>query len=132
MSEENVEVIRRGWDAYTRGDLEALLEVFAPEVVTVMDPAGLERATYQGREGVLQSLSDFLESFDALVQTPLDYIDAGDRVISHVRQEARGSSSGVPVSADVWMVFTLRDRKVVRYEFFADEQVAREAAGLSR
>jgi ketosteroid isomerase-like protein len=131
MSEENVEVIRRGWDAYARGDLDALLEVFAPEVVTVMDPSGFEARTYEGREGVLQSLSDFLESFDAFEQTPLEFMDAGERVMTRVRQAAKGTSSGVPVSADVWMVFTLRDRKVVRYEFFSDERAAREAAGLS-
>ena len=41
MSEENVEIIRRGWDAYTQGNLDALLEVFAPEAVTVIVHEGV-------------------------------------------------------------------------------------------
>ena len=72
-----------------------------------------------------------MEIFDELEQTPVEFIDAGDCVINRVRQEARGTSSGVPVSGEVWMVFTSRDRRVVRYEFFADERAARKAAGLS-
>jgi ketosteroid isomerase-like protein len=33
MSEENVEIVRRGTDAYNRGDLDGILENWAPDVV---------------------------------------------------------------------------------------------------
>ena len=132
MSEENVEVVRRGWDAYMRGDLAGALEAFASDVITVRDATLPDFATYEGPEGALQSLLEWSESFDDFEQTPLEYIDAGDRVLSRVRQSGRGASSGVPVTVDVWMVFTFRDGKIVRYEFFADEGAARKAAGLSK
>jgi len=32
MSEENVEIARRAWDAWQRGDLESLFELYAPDV----------------------------------------------------------------------------------------------------
>lgn len=130
MSAENVEVIRRGWEAYERGDLAGALEAFTPDVVTVRDAALLDPGTYHGREGVLQSLFDWTESFDEFEQTVLGHTDAGDRVITRVRQEGKGTASGAPVAIDVWMVSTFREGKISRFEFFADEEKAREAAGL--
>ena len=32
-SQENVEVVRRGWDAWQRGDMDALVSIYAPDVV---------------------------------------------------------------------------------------------------
>ena len=32
MSPENVEIVRRGWEAWVRGDLDALLELCDPAV----------------------------------------------------------------------------------------------------
>jgi ketosteroid isomerase-like protein len=131
MSEENVEIIRRGWDAYARGDLDAMLAFFAEDMVTVRDPNLLDRGSYRGREGMLESLFEWAESFDEFNQFPVEHIDAGDKVVTRVRQEAAGAQSGVPVATDTWFVFTLRDRKVVRFELFATEEAALEAAGLA-
>jgi ketosteroid isomerase-like protein len=33
MSRENVEIVRRGWDAWLRGDLAGLFATFDPEIV---------------------------------------------------------------------------------------------------
>jgi ketosteroid isomerase-like protein len=130
MSQENVEVVRRGWDAYARGDISAMLDVFAEDVVTVR-PEPPARGRFEGREGVLESLFSWAEDFDEFNQTPLELIDAGDRVITHVLQKAHGAQSGVPVTADFWFVFTLRDRRVVKLEMFASKTLALEAAGVS-
>jgi ketosteroid isomerase-like protein len=54
MSEENVELVRRGYEAYARGDLEAVLGDFSPDLVTFRsDPDG---ATFHGREGFLEAV----------------------------------------------------------------------------
>ena len=131
MSEENVEIIRRGWDAYARGDLDAMLGFFAEDMVTVRDPTLLDRGTYRGREGMLESLFAWAESSDEFNQFPVEHIDAGDRVVTRVHQEGAGAQSGVPVATDSWFVFTLREGRVVRFEMFSTEEAAREAAGLA-
>jgi ketosteroid isomerase-like protein len=43
----------------------------------------------------------------------------------------RGRSSGVEVDYDYWAVFTFRDGKIVRTEWFEGRDAALEAAGLS-
>jgi ketosteroid isomerase-like protein len=44
---------------------------------------------------------------------------------------ATGSGSGIEVELRVWLVFTLRDAKILRIEDFPDRHSAAVAAGLS-
>jgi len=52
MSQENVEIVRRSIDAFSRGDLDGVRETLAPEFE--MHPSGRFMDTqriYRGREG---------------------------------------------------------------------------------
>jgi uncharacterized protein len=129
MSEENVETARRGWEAYERGDLSAAMADISPDVVTSTPISG--RDTYHGLEGMLQALFDWAESFEELVITAEEYIDAGDQVVVRTRQRARGSGSGAQVETDLWYVYSVRAGKVVRIDIVQNRSEALEAAGLS-
>ena len=104
MSQENVEIVRRGWEAYERGDLSTALADISPDVVTHLPPPINE--IYHGPEGTLQSLLDWAEGFDELVIAPQEYIDAGDQVVVRTRQRGHGADSGVPVEGEFWYVYT--------------------------
>jgi ketosteroid isomerase-like protein len=53
MSEENVEIVRQAFAAFSRGGPEALADFWDPEI-EVSVPSGLaEAGTYRGREAVL-------------------------------------------------------------------------------
>ncbi len=131
MSQENVEFVRSGWEAYERGDLSAALETFSPDLVTYVAPPIPLAGTYRGPEGFLQLTLDWAEGFDELVATAEEYIDTpGDQVVTRVRHRASGAESGVPVETDVWYVWTVRDGKTVRADIFNDRSEALEAAGL--
>jgi ketosteroid isomerase-like protein len=56
MSEENVDLVRRGWEAYERGDLSAALADMSPDLVTYIAPPIPVAGTYHGPEGLLQAL----------------------------------------------------------------------------
>jgi ketosteroid isomerase-like protein len=129
MSEENVELVRRGYEAYARGDLEAVLGDFSPDLVTFRsDPDG---ATFHGREGFLEAVSEWVEDFEEFDFTPLEFTDAGnDCVLVHLRQRAVGAQSGAPIEGEFWFVHTIRDGAVVRLDMFIEERQARQAAGL--
>jgi uncharacterized protein len=132
MSQANVDFVRRGWEAYERGDLSAALETFSPDLVTYVAPPIPVAGTYQGPEGFLQLTLDWAEGFDELVATAEEHIDApGDQVVTRVRHRASGAESGVPVETDIWYVWTVRDGKTVRVDVFNDRSEALEAAGLS-
>jgi ketosteroid isomerase-like protein len=131
MSEENVELARRGYEAFERGDLSAALEIFDPEMVTSVAPPIPVAGTYRGPEGFLQVMLDWAEAFDELVQTGEEFIDAGEKVVVRTHHNSRGVGSGVPVERDFWYVWTVRSGKAVRLDIFNERDEALEAAALS-
>jgi uncharacterized protein len=130
MSHENVEIVRRGWEAWEGGDLSAAIAGFSPDLVTYIAPPLPVAGTYHGPEGFLQVTLDWAEGFDEVVMTAEEFIDAEDDVVVHARHRARGAESGVPVETDPWYVFTIRAGKIVRAAVFNDRSEALEAAGL--
>lgn len=132
MSRENVEVVRLGlaaWDG--SADFETALHTFHEDVVTRRLPPLPDARTAKGREGLLDVIAEWLEDFDDFELWVEECIDAGDEVVVRVGERARGGSSGVPVEARFWLVYELRDGKVVRLDMYATEAQALEAVGLS-
>ena len=129
MSQENVELVRGDFDAFQEGDLSGILDLMADDLVTYRsDPDG---ATYHGKEGFLQATTaDWTEDFSEWSVIPEEFIDAGDRVLVHVRQMARGEASGIPIEGDFWFVFEMRGKRVAKWSFYIRRGEALEAAGL--
>ena len=130
MSQENVDLVRRGWQAYESGDLSAALEGFSPDMVTHVAAPIPVAGTYHGPEGFLQLTIDWAEGFDDLVITGEEFIDAGGQVIVRSLHKSRGAESGVPVETVAWYVFTVQGEKAVHVAIFNDRTEAFEAAGL--
>jgi ketosteroid isomerase-like protein len=81
MSQENVEIVRRVWDAAERRDTEAVFALYDPAVV--WDASRIPETlagVYHGHEGVRRFFRDWLESFEAHDTRPEAFIDAGDNV----------------------------------------------------
>jgi ketosteroid isomerase-like protein len=129
MSEENLELVKRGWEAYESGDLSAALVNLSPDMVTHVAAPIPVAGTYHGREGFLQVTLDWAEGFDELVVTGEEFVDTpGDKVMVRARHRGSGVGSGVPVETDVWYVFTIRKGKTVRVDITNDRAGALEAA----
>jgi ketosteroid isomerase-like protein len=58
-----------------------------------------------------------------------DVVDAGERVVSLFRIRGVGSGSGVPVERDDAMIWTFKDGRLIRIDYFNDQRRALEAAG---
>jgi ketosteroid isomerase-like protein len=127
MSEENVEVVRRIWDAYLRRDFDEIEAQSDPAVVMIT----LEDGTLYGSEAVRRNHERWWEAWDDHETTVEEVIGAGDRVFVMARFRGRGRSSGAEVEGHHFEVYTLQDRKVIRVEEFSEREEALEAAGLS-
>lgn len=128
MPEENVEIVRRSYAAFARGDLASVTDDHAPDLVTHRsDPDG---RTWHGRRGFLEALADWTETLDEFTAMPEEFIDAGDKVVVRVCERGRGHGSGAAVESIWWFVHTLEAGKVTRVEMFPVEDRALEAAGL--
>lgn len=129
MSQENMETVRKAFAAFERGDLNALLDLMADDMVTHrIDPDG---AVYFGKEGFFQSAAEWTEDFDDWTVAAEEFLEGSDGVLVRVRQTARGRVSGVPVESLMWFDMRMHEGRIARVTFHTDRARAFEAAGLS-
>ena len=131
MSEENVEVVRRAFDAYHREGLDGMLRYLDPEIEWTTTGAFLEAATYRGHEGVRRYLGAMIDEFDDLRNTPEEFIDAGEQVVVTTRASGRGRLSGAPVELPMAAVSLVKDGRIIRIRNYREKAEALKAAGLS-
>ena len=132
MSQENVEVFMRAWDAGDRRDVEALLAVLDVEVEwhAALPMLGGD-AVYRGHDGVRSFLSEVYEVLgDTRFEFP-DIRDAGDQVVALGRFRGRGEASGVATETPFAYIVDFRNGKAIRVRSYLDHRDALEAAGLS-
>jgi ketosteroid isomerase-like protein len=121
MSEANVELARRGFEAATRGDLDAIGDLLDPQVKWHGGDPGADGAC-RNRDQALTFMRQARRrrGLGELV----DVIDAGQRVVV-IMQPGGGGATAKPVAN----VTTFRDGKVVEMVHFADVEQALAAVG---
>src|SRR5919198_5301944 len=126
MSQENVEVIRQGWDAWLRGDLPALFRNCDPEIV--WDTSHFREwpeSDYHGIEGLQRFLEEWLDVWDEYEMSLEDVRAAPDgRVVSLFCHRGKGRGSGVPLELAMAQIATLRNGKITRLENYSDRDEA--------
>jgi ketosteroid isomerase-like protein len=126
MSQANVEVVRRFFDCYRRGDYTAAAECLAAHVVYEV---GHELPAH-GREEVRGMWERWDSTWDELKTVPEEFIDAGHRVLVTVYYSARGRGSRIKYEERLFELYTLSDGKCVRRQEFRERSEALEAVGL--
>ncbi len=129
MSRENVEVIRRAYEAFNRGDFDAAMEIVHPEVEFAR-PGG--QSSLRGADALRAWMEP--DAFEKQVIEPLDFTVKRNKVLVHQHGWQRGAGSGIEIDGRAWVVWTLNDEGLVtRIEAFLDHQEAEalKAAGLS-
>ena len=129
MSQENVEIVRAGMEAWNARDMDALRETYAEDVVT-WPPAGWpEAGPFIGRDTVIGQWEGMRKSWDdRAVEMLTDYVDAADRVA--VRMTWRERFDRPEADAGATGIFTIRNGKIRVAEFFWDHAEALAAIGL--
>jgi ketosteroid isomerase-like protein len=130
MSQENVEIVRATFEAWNVGDMDALRELYDPNIVVRYAEGWPEGSQpIMGRDAVVRQWEQQREAFDADTIELIDLIDAGDRIV--VRQIWRAAGRGPDLKIEVSSVTTLRKGKTILLEFFWDQAEALETLGLS-
>jgi ketosteroid isomerase-like protein len=114
VSQENIELIRGGYEAFARQDIPAVLERFdegiewtAPETL----PSG---GTHRGHDGVASFFASLPETWAELRVQPEEYLDAGEAVVVLGTHHIRGHN-GVDAEAGFVHVWNVSDGKAVRF-----------------
>jgi ketosteroid isomerase-like protein len=132
MSEENVEIVRRGYELYAAGDIEGAAALFSPEA-EVADAGGLgvvdtAVGSRSGPEGFLRATEEVQDAFEDYRVETEEFIDAGDAVVVSVTISGQGRASGVDMEMRLAHLWLLRDGKVIRGEVYRTTEEALEAA----
>jgi ketosteroid isomerase-like protein len=132
MSQENVEVIRRMFEAYARGGFAAVAEFIHPDFeMTLMANHPLGGKTYKAGDAG-KAMLEFGESFEDFRAEAEEFIDAAnDRVVVAYHERGRARGGSVELDQVFGTLYSLRDGKIARMEWFDSLDEALEAAGLS-
>ena len=131
MSQENLEIVRRMYEAWNRSGGVPQLERIDPEIEVDVPAGGLLEGTYKGHAGMSKFLESFWDAFEEHHIEIEESIPAGDHVLLTVHYYGRGKTSGVEVDLRDWHLWTLREGKAVRWRIINAREVALEAVGLS-
>jgi ketosteroid isomerase-like protein len=142
MSQENVELVlalQPGPDvdvvALVRDDdvnaawEEAVAPYFHADLECAHRLLGAER-TYTGMDGLRESWRDWLAPWATYRVEVEEAIDCGDQVLMLVYDYGRREAGAPEVKSTNAAIWTIRDGKVVRAEFYADRSCARKDVGL--
>ena len=131
MSQENVEIVRRAFDAFNRRDMTAFLDLLDPDVEWVPILAVLEGRVYRGHKEVQRWVEDLDPDWEFFEVYYEELRDLGDRVLVSGHWRARGRASGIEVENPGTYLYEIEGGKVVSMRTFTDRVEALEAAGLS-
>jgi ketosteroid isomerase-like protein len=131
MSEENVEIVRRGAESFNRRDIAAILSDLDEDAEWVEDQRYPGAETFRGPSGVERSIRKWWDAWAEIAMEIEETIDLGDRVVLAGRVRARGHDSDVAVDAPFGGVYEFRAGKVVRVRVLGSRDEALEAVELS-
>ena len=134
MSRENVETVRRSYQAFNENGLAGASEFWDPEIVWHTDPLVPEPGVYTGFDTVRTYLEGFIRAFGAWQINTHELIDlGGDKVLSvlTIGGNPLGQTDKQTQVLDWAWIVSVREGKVTHVRSFFDKARALEAAGLS-
>ena len=130
MSQENVEIVRNYVKVWNAGDMEGVRELYDRDAVMEVAPDWPEPGPFVGRDAVMRQLNQARAAFDRdSAEFLSDLVAVGDRVV--VRMAWHGFGRGPQSDMEWTNVFTIRDGRFIKAQYFWDHAEALEAAGLS-
>jgi ketosteroid isomerase-like protein len=131
MSQENVELVRRAFEAVRRGDYQGATRGFHADAVwhnTVEFPGP---ATCVGPQAIIDFWETLVESFEESRMDIERVVEGENSVVLRVHSVAQGRAGAVPVNLHWAMAFHVRGSKIRRVDVHGDWAKALEAVGLA-
>jgi ketosteroid isomerase-like protein len=132
MSHENVEILRRAWGMWSRGDVDELLAHLDEDVVfDTTHVRDWPESAYVGHAGFRRFLTEWLEVWDAFEVGVEEFIPTPDgRVVVFFWQRGIGRRSGLAMDVKWAQIATVRNGKPATLEQYDNRQAALKAVGL--
>ena len=130
MSQENVEIVRKGIEAWNQRDAELWLSYAAPEIEWVpAGPAAVESAVYNGYDEVARGFVAVWDTWEVFEFVESEMRDLGDSVLWLGHVKMRGGTSHVELDQEFALHSLVRDGRLIRVKAFLSWRDALEEAG---
>jgi ketosteroid isomerase-like protein len=128
VSPEDLATVQGGYEAFARGDIEALTDRYLhPEIEWRTTAEVPFQGTYRGMEEFLRGMGEWTDAFEEMTTEVEEIVDAGERAVVLHRMRGRGRDSGVVVDLALWQVVAVRDGKIAAMHDYASREEALEA-----
>ncbi|MGO4122376.1 nuclear transport factor 2 family protein [Arthrobacter sp. YAF16] len=117
---ENVELVRRGYEAFNAGDMATLSELFAEDAVWHVAGSGVLSGTKQGRDAILAYFGELGARTQGNFQAKVQDIVGGESHTVAI-QQTHGEGNGKTLDMGTVITFVVRDGKIAEgREYFED------------
>jgi ketosteroid isomerase-like protein len=130
VSGENAAIVQRAFDAYQRGDEDAMFALTATDIIVTQFADQIDVRDYHGHEGLRHVMTEWIGTWEDWSIELLQAREVGGVVLATALQRGRGRASGAPMQTEVAFLFTVRDGLIVRWRMFHSEREALDALGL--
>jgi ketosteroid isomerase-like protein len=131
MSQENVEIVRKGFRAFNERDIDAALADYADDAQwrLIGGFADLMGSQFSGRDAVRGFFAEMIETIGGRAEIER-IVDARDQVVVIVSATGVGGESGAPAAVRFGQVYSFRGGQVSVVDNYYDATEALEAVGL--
>lgn len=124
---DNVDTAKAIYEAFGKGDMEALKELFAEDAEWVSSEELPGGGTIKGHDANISGFGEVAGSWAQFSVEPAQYIDGGDWVTVRGTQGATGKAGSF--ECPYAHLMRLADGKLARAEFYTDSAKAKAARG---
>ena len=133
MPPKNVEVVRRQFEAFQDGGLDAVAKYWHPDIEwRAVEGAADDVGLIRGEPGLRRYYQDWIDAMDPLrAEVEEVLFDDGEQVAAVIRNSGRGRASGVLTEGRYFVACTVRDGRIVSGREYETREQALAAVGLS-
>ncbi|MFL5624849.1 MAG: nuclear transport factor 2 family protein [Ktedonobacteraceae bacterium] len=132
MNKHIIEALRRGYEAFSRGDIQGAVDAVDPDpdILWIEPEDFYAGGTYRGRQGVAEYLTLSYESSEKVQSLPEEILEVGDKIVVFVHFQAWPKGGGQPREGRIADVYTVQGGKIVQMQAYSDPEEARRAVGI--
>jgi ketosteroid isomerase-like protein len=131
VSNQNVELHRRIFDAFNERDIDALIACLEPQFELHSKLAAVAPAVYHGHAGARRWYQDLDDAWEFLRAEPEAYFDLGENTLAFYVLRARGRQSGLEFALPIAALVRWRDGLACRWMTYDNRADALRDLGVS-
>jgi len=131
MSQQNVEIVRKWFETWNRGDLDSFIDLYAIDAELTPPESWVETSTVKGQGEIRRFFEGLREAWEGRdVAVLQELFRSGEQVVSRMDWQVQGRASGIVTHLPITNVTTIVSGKIIRQRHYLDHADGLKAVGL--